>query len=350
MSAYVKSSTRFPYSASPVGSRATDPEVFFNRRALIRKLSKTLGAAAVVGPYTAACGTEAEGAELLDVPYSRPDVFPATRNEQYQVPASIERKELMSREVAGSHNNFYEFLSGRGGAVWKLSGDYNPVPWAIEVTGACAKPRTFGLDDLLAFPHEERIYHFRCVERWAMNVPWSGFPLSALLDAVEPTSDARFVAFTSLSRPEEMPGLKASNWYPWPYHEGLRMDEAMHPLAFVATGIYGEPLVRQHGAPVRMAIPWKYGYKGPKAIVKIELTRDQPPFFWEMQSHEYGFLSNVNPNIPHPRWSQERSFWLDNEERFDTPIFNGYEEEVAGLYPDEPTSPQRPLRMGQTAR
>ncbi len=346
MSQLVKTSKRLRYEKSPVGGSITDPAVFFERRALLR----AIGSTALIGPVSAACGTPAEGAEMLEVPYARPDVFPASRNAAYTVPAEIERKELMAREVAGSHNNFYEFLAGRGGAVWRLSGEYQPVPWAVEVTGECAKPRTFDLDALLGFDHEERIYHFRCVERWAMNVPWTGFPLAELIAAVEPTGEARFCAFTCLDRPEEMPGLASSDWYPWPYHEALRMDEAMHPLAFVATGIYGEPLVRQHGAPVRLALPWKYGYKGPKAVVKIELTREQPPFFWEMQKHEYGFLSNINPNIPHPRWSQEQSYWLDDREPFPTPLFNGYAEQVAALYPDEPREPQRPLRLGQTAR
>ena len=190
MSHLVKTSKRTRYEKSPVGGSITDPKVFFNRRSIL----KALGSAALVGPYAAACGTNAEGAEMLDIPYSRPDVFPATRNEAYQVPESIERKELTAREIAGSHNNFYEFLAGRGGAVWKLAGDYQPLPWAVEVTGECNKPRTFDLDDLLGFDHEERIYHFRCVERWAMNVPWTGFPLSALLNAVEPTSNAGFVS------------------------------------------------------------------------------------------------------------------------------------------------------------
>ena len=161
---------------------------------------------------------------------------------------------------------------------------------------------------------------------------------------------AGFVSFTCLNRPEQMPGLASSNWYPWPYHEGLRMNEAMNPVAFVVTGVYGDPLVRQHGAPIRMAFPWKYGYKGPKAVVKIELTSTRPRFFWEMQEHEYGFLSNINPNIPHPRWSQAESYWLDNRDPFPTPLFNGYGDQVAALYPDEPMTPQKPLRMGQTAR
>ena len=352
MSLLLKTSKHPRFDRSPVGGRVTEPEVFFHRRAF---LGATAGAA-LLGPYAAACeaGNAQEGdgpsVGMLDLPYQWPAGFSAGPNAAYAVPEDIARKELTAREVAGAHNNFYEFLAGRGGAVWKLSGGYQPVPWQVEVGGECGKPRTFDLDDLLAFAHEERIYHFRCVERWAMNVPWTGFPLSRLIEAVEPKPSARFVAFTSLERRDEMPGLAASNWYPWPYHEALRLDEAMHPLAFLVTGVYGEPLVRQHGAPLRLAVPWKYGYKSPKAVVKVELTTRQPPFFWEMQRHEYGFLSNVNPNIPHPRWSQAESYWLDNRDPFPTPLFNGYAEQVASLYPDEPTEPQRPLRMGQQAR
>ena len=192
-----------------------------------------------------------------------------------------------------------------------------------------------------------------------MNVPWSGFPLSRLLATVAPLSSARFVRFTSSLREDQMPGVKESPWYPWPYHEALRMDEAMNDLAMVVTGVYGEPLLKQHGSPVRIIVPWKYGYKNPKSIVKIELVRDEPTTFWQIQPHEYGFLSNVNPNIPHPRWSQAQSFWLDTKvdprtgaplSNFPTPIFNGYEQYVASLYPDEPREPQRPLREDQIAR
>ena len=147
-----------------------------------------------------------------------------------------------------------------------------------------------------------------------------------------------------------MPGIGAASHYPWPYFEGLRLDEAMNPLAMVVTGVYGEPLLKQHGAPVRIIVPWKYGYKNPKSIVKIELVRDEPSTFWQIQPHEYGFLSNVNPYIPHPRWSQKRSYWLDSQAPFDTPMFNGYDEYVADLYPDEPRKLQQPLRPGQIAR
>jgi sulfoxide reductase catalytic subunit YedY len=258
--------------------------------------------------------------------------------------------ELTPRRAAASHNNFYEFLPGRGGPVWKHVGDFQVKPWKVEISGACSKPITLDLDDLFAFAHEERLYHFRCVERWAMNVPWSGFPLRKLLEKVEPKPKAKYVRFVSAHSPEQMPGLQAAAHYPWPYQEGLRLDEAMNELALVVTGVYGEPLLRQHGAPVRIIVPWKYGYKNPKSIVRIELTAKEPSFFWQIHPHEYGFLSNVNPNIPHPRWSQERSYWLHNQEWFPTPLFNGYGEYVAHLYPDEPLTPRRPLRPGQIAR
>ncbi len=184
-----------------------------------------------------------------------------------------------------------------------------------------------------------------------MNVPWSGFPLRSLLEMVQPTSHAKFLRFVTARRPQQMPGMRRTANYPWPYHEGLRMDEATNELTLVVTGVYAAPLLKQHGAPVRIIVPWKYGYKSPKSIVKIELVRTQPKTFWQLQPHEYGFLSNVNPNIPHPRWSQARSWWIDGPcDRVPTPIFNGYAEQVAHLYPDEPTTPQKPLKRGQTAR
>jgi sulfoxide reductase catalytic subunit YedY len=183
-----------------------------------------------------------------------------------------------------------------------------------------------------------------------MHVPWAGFPLRLLLEKVQPTAKARFVRFLTANRPEQMPGIREAHWYPWPYHEALRLDEAMNELVMVVTGVYGEPLLKQHGAPVRIIVPWKYGYKSPKSIVKIELVERQPMIFWQTQPHEYGFLSNINPNVPHPRWSQAQSYWLDTQERFDTPIFNGYERWVAELYPDEPRKLQKPLGPGQTAR
>ena len=322
----------------------TPESVFFDRRRFLATLGLTIAA----GPSAFAASRDEP--ELLGVPYENDDVFPAKRNESFAIPGGIERKDLMARETAASHNNFYEFLPGRGGAVWEHVGEYEVEPWKVEVTGECHKPATFDLDDLLGFDHEERIYHFRCVERWAMNVPWTGFPLSKLLARVEPKASAQFVRFESAVKRSQMPGVVSADWYPWPYQEALRIDEAMNELALIVTGVYGKPLLKQHGAPVRIIVPWKYGYKNPKAIVKIELTSKRPKTFWEIQPHEYGFISNVNPFIPHPRWSQATSYWLDDREPFPTPIYNGYESYVAELYPDEPRTLQRPLKPGQKAR
>ena len=333
---------------SHVLSRDVTPEsVFFDRRRFLTALGLS-GISMAAGPSLLAAPPQ--GPELLGLPYENDDVFPATRNDGFTVPDAIERKDLTPREIAASHNNFYEFLPGRGGPVWEYTGDYEVEPWKVEVGGECDKPRTFDLDDLLAFDHEERIYHFRCVERWAMNVPWTGFPLSKLLARVEPKASANYVRFVSAVKKNQMPGVVSAHWYPWPYQEALRMDEAMNELALVVTGVYGKPLLKQHGAPVRITVPWKYGYKNPKAIVKIELTSKQPKTFWQIQPHEYGFISNVNPFIPHPRWSQAESHWLDNREPFPTPLYNGYESYVSELYPDEPRTLQEPLRPGQEAR
>lgn len=348
------------YAAKVPSQRITPPDIFFNRRTFLSGFGMGLLAAPLaVGRARAQRPQES----LLDVPLEQPDVFPAARNESYPLPSAItgeggvlgfrrrgERSDLTPREVAASHNNFYEFLSGRGGPVWQFCGDFEVEPWQVEITGACNNPMTLDLDDLFAFEHEERVYHFRCVERWAMNVPWSGFPLRRLIEKADPTDSARYVKFETARRDNQMPGLTSSPWYPWPYTEALRMDEAMNELAMVVTGIYGEPLLRQHGAPVRIIVPWKYGYKSPKSIVRIEFVRDEPRTFWQVQPHEYGFLSNVNPNIPHPRWPQNVSYWLDTEETFSTPIFNGYDEYVGDLYPDEPREMQEPLRPGDVAR
>lgn len=332
------------FDRSSVPGDITPPEVFFNRRRFMQAGLATIA----LGP--AACASTAsqdpeQKDKILAVPFEREGVFPAKRNDRYSIPAAIDRKELTDRLTAATHNNFYEFLPGRGGPVWQHTADFEVDPWTVTVGGECRKPKTFDLDDLFKFEQEERVYHFRCVERWAMNVPWTGFPLRKLLEAVEPTSDAKFIRFITANRPAQMPGMRDADYYPWPYFEGLRMDEAMNDLTLLATGIYGAPLLKQHGAPVRLVVPWKYGYKGAKSVTRIMLVREQPETFWrKLQPHEYGFLSNVNPNIPHPRWSQQESYWLGSEERFQTPIFNGYGEYVAELYPDEPRTMQEPLK------
>jgi methionine sulfoxide reductase catalytic subunit len=329
----------------------TDPGVYFNRRSFM-KSSAALGTIAGISSAHAFFGNDVDP---LQVPISRPEVFPAKRNPKFD---SDTRKPLTERTLAATHNNFYEFLPGRGGPVYKLVDQFKVDPWKVEVTGLCEKPRTFDLDDIFKFEQEERVYGFRCVETWAMNVPWTGFPLSKLLKAVQPLSGAKFVRLSTLNRPKEMPGIAQETGYPWPYHEALRMDEAMNELTLMATGIFGQPLLKQHGAPMRLVVPWKYGYKSPKSIVKIELLAQQPLTFWGRPpyTHEYGFLSNVNPNIPHPRWSQATSYFLTKGSHIrrgkskPTELFNGYGDFVGKLYPDEPKTPQAPMRRGQTAR
>lgn len=333
------------YPADVPSLEPTPPEVFFNRRQFVTAMAVGLAASS-----SAFCRTAAnDEAKILAPPFARPEVFPAKRNDAYALPQGIAH-DLTPRLVAATHNNFYEFLPGRGGPAWQFAGEFVPTPWKVEVTGECRNPMTLDLDALFAFPHEERLYHFRCVERWAMNVPWSGFPLKKLVERADPKPEARYLRFLSAHLPEQMPGIKEAHWYPWPYFEALRLDEATNELAMVVTGIYGEPLLKQHGAPVRIIVPWKYGYKNPKSIVRVEFVREAPKTFWQVQPHEYGFLSNINPNVPHPRWSQQESHWLHNNERFPTAIFNGYERYVAGLYPDEPRVPQSPLAPGQIAR
>ncbi len=248
----------------------------------------------------------------------------------------VEKDELgdptNSYEDITNYNNYYEFTVDKGG-VAPLSKDFKTSPWTVEVYGLVNKPKTYAIEDLLKkFPQEERIYRLRCVEAWSMVIPWSGFMLSSLLKEVEPTSAAKFVRFETVYRPKEMPG-QSSPFYPWPYQEGLRLDEAMHDLTILATGLYGQPLPNADGAPMRLVVPWKYGFKSIKAIVKIELVDKQPATLWNsVGPDEYGFYSNVNPNRPHPRWSQASERRIGELNRRPTLMFNGYEKQVASLY------------------
>ncbi len=237
-----------------------------------------------------------------------------------------------SYEAITGYNNFYEFSTDKQ-AVASLAKGFRTDPWTVEVGGLVRTPKTYGLEDLLAgFPSEERIYRLRCVEGWSMVIPWQGFSLAEILKQVEPTADARYVKFTTLLDREQMPGL-SSPWYDWPYTEGLRLDEAMNPLATLATGVYGQPLPPQNGAPIRLVVPWKYGFKSIKSIVKIELTDTRPNTLWNTAApHEYGFYSNVNPEVDHPRWSQASERRIGEFGRRNTLMFNGYAEQVADLY------------------
>ena len=304
------------YKSIPVrSSEITPKEVYLSRRDFIKTAGVVAGSMAL-----AACAPEA--AE------STPDavVRPAFSDELGD-PAN-------TFEEITSYNNFYEFSTNKE-AVKPLSEKFNPSPWTVEVTGMVAKPKTFGIEDLLSmFPQEERIYRLRCVEAWSMVIPWNGFPLASLLKAVEPTSNAQYVRFETVYRPEEMKG-QGSAFYPWPYQEGLRIDEAMNDLTLLATGLYGEMMPNQNGAPIRLVTPWKYGFKSIKSIVKIELTDQRPNTLWNtVASNEYGFYANVNPNVDHPRWSQASERRIGELSRRETLMFNGYGEQVASLYAD----------------
>ena len=239
---------------------------------------------------------------------------------------------LTPLEAITNYNNFYEFDTSKGGVAAAAAG-FVTKPWQVSVGGLVNKPRVFDLDELLKFPLEQRIYRLRCVEGWSMVIPWIGFPLSKLLDMVEPTSQARYVAFQTLLDPNRMPNQRTGE-LDWPYVEGLRLDEAMHPLTIMATGLYDEVLPPQHGAPIRLVVPWKYGFKSIKSVVKITLVADEPPTTWNIQSpSEYGFYSNVNPNVPHPRWSQATEVRIGEfGKRRKTLLFNGYGDQVAHLY------------------
>jgi sulfoxide reductase catalytic subunit YedY len=239
---------------------------------------------------------------------------------------------LNSFEDITHYNNYYEFSTDKA-AVARLAEGYPTSPWEVKVGGLVNKPRTFSLDDLRAFEIEERIYRLRCVEAWSMVIPWEGFPLSKLLKEVEPLAEAKYVRFETIYDPDGMPGFKKNPWYQWPYVEGLRMDEAMNDLTLLATGLYGKDLLPQNGAPVRLVVPWKYGFKSIKSIVKIDLVTEMPVSLWMAAApNEYGFYANVNPTVDHPRWSQASERRIGELGRRETLMFNGYEEEVASLY------------------
>ena len=252
------------------------------------------------------------------------------RETAYRPPEAITEYEHIT-----TYNNFYEFGTGKSDPH-RNAGTLKPRPWTVVVDGECEAPGEIGIEDILSgFPQEERIYRLRCVEAWAMVVPWVGLPLGSLLKRFKPTSKAKYVAFETLVDPEQMPGQRRAV-LDWPYREGLRMDEAMHPLTILATGLYGELLPNQNGAPLRLVVPWKYGFKSIKSIVSIEFTEQRPRSSWELAApREYGFYANVNPEVDHPRWSQARERRIGSglfAEKQPTLMFNGYADEVAHLY------------------
>lgn len=253
--------------------------------------------------------------------------YPATRSADF---ADADRP-WTAEAAAARYCNFYEFSPGKD--VWRHVEQFEPLPWTLDVGGLVARPRTFDVDELhREFPLEERIYRHRCVEAWAMVVPWTGFPLAALLKKVEPLPTARYVRFETFHRPDEASRQRSAR-QPWPYAEGLTLAEAANELSFVATGMYGHPLLKQHGAPVRLVVPWKYGFKSAKSLVRIELTAGQPTTFWNtLMPHEYGFEANVEPDVPHPRWSQKNERMLGTGEVRPTLLYNGYGDWVAHVY------------------
>ena len=304
-------------------SEITDQKVYFNRRLFLR--------GAALAASTAATGLLYR--QLATPSDETPDLVEKIDNVQTFPQASAAMSETLTpRADITNYNNFYEFSTSKT-SVAARARNFNARPWAISVEGLANKPRTFDLDGLLRIaPPEERIYRLRCVEGWSMVIPWVGFSLHKLLEQVEPLSSAKYVAFQTLLDPKRMPNQK-SNVLEWPYVEGLRMDEAMHPLTILATGLYGETLPPQNGAPVRLVVPWKYGFKSIKSVVKINLVADEPPATWNIAApSEYGFYSNVNPAVPHPRWSQVRERRIGEWGTRPTLPFNGYAEGVAHLY------------------
>jgi len=243
------------------------------------------------------------------------------------------KNSLNSYEDITNYNNFYEFTTDKA-KVATLAEGYPTSPWEVKVDGLVNNPKTYSLDDLRTFEIEERIYRLRCVEAWSMVIPWMGFPLHKLLKDVEPKAEAKYVRFETINDPDGMPGIKKkSPWYQWPYIEGLRVDEAMNDLTLMATGIYGKDLLPQNGAPIRLVVPWKYGFKSIKSIIKIDLVEEMPTSLWMAAApNEYGFFANVNPNVDHPRWSQGSERPVGEFGRVETLMFNGYKDEVAHLY------------------
>lgn len=303
-------------------SEITPEHIYLSRRRLMKGVLFGAAAAAL-----AACAPVAGGISPIKTTAtveSAAPVMPGLKDE-LGAPAT-------SYEAITTYNNYYEFGQDKSSPAM-VSQKFVTSPWQIKIGGMVRKPMTVDVDDLLKkYTQEERIYRLRCVEAWSMVIPWTGFSLSSLLKEVEPTSDAKYVRFETLMDPKQFPG-QGDGYFPWPYVEGLTVDEAMNDLATLATGIYGKPLKPQNGAPIRLVVPWKYGFKSIKAVVKIDLVADMPKSLWMASSPtEYGFYANVNPEVSHPRWSQSSERRIEENGRRQTIKFNGYESQVASLY------------------
>ena len=294
------------------GSSITTESIFNSRRKIIKNLaigSLVVPSASLI-PFTA---------------YS--SFYPPLTNNFYKV-----GRDLTKESLATTYTNFYEFGSSKN--IWRRAAQLKTDPWLLTIDGLVNKPLTIDVNDLLKKIGgvEERVYRFRCVEAWSMTVPWAGFPVKKILSLVEPKTDAKFVKFETFFNPDIAPGQK-QKWYPWPYQEGITIEEAKNDLSFIATGIYGKELPNQNGAPFRLILPWKYGFKSIKSIVKISFVNKRPIGLWEkLAPKEYGFWANVNPNIPHPRWSQKSEQQLGVDGRIPTVIYNGYGDHVASMY------------------
>ena len=308
---------------------STQESAFINRRSLVKALAG--GPLLLAGGLLTGCWDEAAANSTIQIANAPPDpttdLYPVKRNLRYKVSRAI-----TDEADSTIYNNFYEFGSHK--SITRAAQSLSTRPWTVTLDGMVEKPIIIGIDDLIRqMPLEERVYRHRCVEAWSMVVPWSGFQLSKLVQLAKPLSSAKYLAMQTFMDPDNAPGQK-QHWYPWPYVEGLTMEEATNELAFMVTGVYGKPVPRQMGAPLRLAVPWKYGFKSIKSIVRFTFTDKRPVSFWEeIQASEYGFWANVNPEVPHARWSQATERTLSGA-RVPTQLYNGYAAQVAHLYKD----------------
>ncbi len=303
-------------------SLATPEDVFINRRSLLKGVAAgTILAAPLAASFSRAAAAAADPSAGL---------YPVKRNLRYMLD-----RQLTDEEITSKYNNFYEFGSHK--QIAKAAQKLQVRPWTVTFDGMVEQEKTVAIDDLLkamSMSLQERLYRHRCVEAWSMTIPWSGFPLAALVDFARPLGGAKYIVFQTFEDADVAPGQRQT-WYPWPYTEGLTMAEATNDLAFMVTGAYGKPMAKQYGSPLRLAVPWKYGFKHIKSIVRVSFSAERPKTFWEeLAPREYGFWANVNPEVNHPRWSQATERFLATGERLPTQLYNGYTEFVGDLYKD----------------
>ena len=321
-----------------IPEREVTPEgLWMNRREVLRSMGF---AGAGMGTLISGCAwaeglvpqrVRGQDGAVVFPDWPAADLYPAERSSTFTEEDA--GRSITPANVVLAYNNFYEFRVQKEN-VWRLVDRFETRPWEVEVGGLVEKPQTFDVDELIrSMPIEERVYRFRCVEAWSATVPWTGFRFSALIEKVQPLSRAKYISMQTVLRPSQMVGVEEQPWYPWPYHEGLTIEEAMNELCLLATGAYGKPMPKQNGAPIRLIVPWKFGFKNIKSIVRIEFTEEQPKTLWStVTPNEYGFWANINPQVDHPRWSQATERLLPEGMRIPTRLFNGYGEWVADLY------------------